>query len=405
MQNLSGIHKFSLALCLFAVLVAPARAQKTETVDGVRVVHNRGEGTWEKSPRISLEKIRALGDIEAESDEVAFYIPMDMALDTEGNLYVLDTGNHRIQKFSPDGTYLSTLGRQGQGPGEFNFPGSLDIDPEGGLIVVSPYGMKIQFLDMTGVETGSLALQEVISEYFRALGPDLLVSAVTRRPPLPDDEDQDESPDPLLQITDREGTVVKTFGEPRDYKHGFVNAKGNNVRFSIGGDGSIGVAFRFQNRIDKYSSDGKILWKADRDLKYDARKPLTKGTIERNKSGGISMHSPQMNTCSEAIAMDGDGRIWVATLARQLKDEEKAGTNISMSRGDQGTTLSMRAWSEDEIPQTSDAYVLEVFDAEGVLLQKFPLDHYADVLRIHGDRLYVLDKVRRMQVHVYRITG
>ena len=65
----------------------------------------------------------------------------------------------------------------------------------------------------------------------------------------------------------------------------------------------------------------------------------------------------------------------------------------------------MRPWSEDEIPPTTDAYVLEVFDAEGVLLQRFPLDHYADVLRISGDRLYILDKIRRMQVHVYRITG
>ena len=61
------------------------------------------------------------------------------------------------------------------------------------------------------------------------------------------------------------------------------------------------------------------------------------------------------------------------------------------------------SWSEHEIPPTSDAFVLEVFDAEGVLLQRFPLDHYADVLRIGGDRLYILDKVRRMQVNCYRI--
>ncbi len=405
MKNLSGIIKLSLVLCLAAALVVPARAQKIETVDGVRIVHNRGEGIWEKSPRIALEKIRAIGDIEAESEEVAFYMPLDMALDAEGNLYVLDTGNHRIQKFSPDGAYLATLGRQGQGPGEFNFPGSLDIDEAGRLIVASPYGQKIQFLDMSGVETGSLTLQEVISEYFRALGTDLMVSAVRRQPPLPDDEEQNKKPDPLLQFMDREGKVVKTFGKPRDYKHGFVNAKGNNVRFAIGGDGSICVTFRFQNRVDKYSADGEILWQAERDLNYNARKPLTKGTIERNASGGISMHSPQFNTCSEAVTVDESGRIWVVTLERQLKDEEEAGTNTRISRGDQGTTLSMSPWSEDEIPPTTDAYVLEVFDAEGVLLQRFPLDHYADVLRISGDRLYILDKIRRMQVHVYRITG
>ncbi|MGB2908589.1 MAG: NHL repeat-containing protein [Candidatus Aminicenantaceae bacterium] len=395
----------ALLFCLIPVLIVPAAAQKIETIDGVRVVRNKGKGIWAKSPRIALEKIRSLGDIEAESEEVAFYLPLDMALDSDGNLYVLDTGNHRIQKFSPDGVYLATLGRQGQGPGEFNFPGSLDIDDKGGLIVVSPYGQKMQFMDTSGVETGSLTFQEFASEYYRALEPDLLLSAVRRQPPLPDEEDQDQSPDPLLQITDREGKVVKTFGEPRDYKHGFVNAKGNNVRFAVGGDGSICVTFRFQNRVDRYSADGKILWWAERDLGYDARKPLTKGTIERNQSGGISMHSPQMNTCSEAIAMDGNGRIWVVTLARQLKDEEEAGTNVSVSRGDQGTTLSMRPWSEDEIPPITDAYVLEVFDEEGVLLQRFPLDHYADVLRIKGDRLYILDKVRRMQVHAYRITG
>ncbi len=405
MKNLSGVLGLSFVFCITAVLAVPALGQKIETVDGVRIVHNRGEGIWEKSPRIALEKIRAIGDIEAESEEVAFYMPLDMALDADGNLYVLDTGNHRIQKFSPEGVYLATLGRQGQGPGEFNFPGSLDIDEAGGLIVASPYGQKIQFLDMSGVETGSLTIQEIISEYFRASGTDLLVSAVRRQPPMPDDEDQKKSPDPLLQFMDREGKVVKTFGKPRDYKHGFVNAKGNNVRFTIGGDGSICVTFRFQNRIDKYSADGEILWQAERDLNYNARKPLTKGTIERNASGGISMHSPQFNTCSEAVAVDEGGRIWVVTLERQLKDEEEAGTNTSISRGDQGTTLSMRPWSEDEIPPTTDAYVLEVFDAEGVLLQRFPLDHYADVLRTSGDRLYILDKIRRMQVHVYRITG
>jgi hypothetical protein len=369
------------------------------------VVHNRGEGIWEESPRIALEKIHAFGDIEAENEEVAFYMPLDMALDQDGNLYVLDTGNHRIQKFSPDGVYLATIGREGQGPGEFTFPGSLDIDGSGELVVVSPYGMKIQFLDGSGVETGSLTLQEIISEYFRALEPDLLLAAVRRQPPLPDDEDQDESPDPLLQVMDRKGKVVKTFGAPRDYKHGFVNAKGNNVRFAVAGDGAIHVTFRFQNRIDKYTSEGEILWRADRELGYDAEKPLTKGSIERNKSGGISMHSPQMNTVSEALAVDGGGRTWVVTLARQLKDEERAGTNVSMSRGSQGSTLSMRPWSEDEIPPTSDAYMLEVFDPEGVLLQRFPLDHYADVIRISGDRLYILDKIRRMQVVVYRITG
>jgi hypothetical protein len=47
-------------------------------------------------------------------ETVAFCMPMDIELDEPGNLYVLDTGNHRIQKFSPQGKFLSTIGRRGQ---------------------------------------------------------------------------------------------------------------------------------------------------------------------------------------------------------------------------------------------------------------------------------------------------
>jgi len=115
-------------IVLFASLQSVTLSQKVETKDGVRIVHNGKEGIWQKSPQLKLEKVQEIGGIEVLDENVAFYMPLDMALDAEGNLYVLDTGNHRIQKFSPDGDFLATLGRKGQGPGEFNFPGSLDID-------------------------------------------------------------------------------------------------------------------------------------------------------------------------------------------------------------------------------------------------------------------------------------
>lgn len=101
--------------------------------------------------------------------------------------------------------------------------------------------------------------------------------------------------------------------------------------------------------------------------------------------------------------MDNQGRIWVLTYDRQLKDEERSGTSIRMSRSGSGSTISMSPRSEEDMPESSDAFRLEVFDSEGVLLQSFPLDHYADHIEISGDQLYILDKVRRMQVHVYRI--
>ncbi len=390
---------------LIALLPFWCGAQKVEMRDGIRTVHNKNQGIWEKSPKISLEKITEIGDIEAESEDVAFYMPLDMVLDQAGNLYVLDTGNHRIQIFNPDGTFLRTIGQKGQGPGEFNFPGSLDIDAQGILIVASPFIKRIQFLGADGIETDSVTIMGDFSEYLRALNSGELISSVRRGFGLPEEGDKNKGPDPLLQIMDRKGKVIKTFGVPRDYKHDLVNSTGNSVRFTVGGDGDIYVAFRFQNRVEKYTPDGEIVWRADKKLNFNADKPISKGNIERSGRGGISIQSPRMNTCSEAITVDDSGRIWVISLDRQLKDEERAGTSVRMSRNDSGSSISMSPHSDEELPPATDAYVLDVYDAEGVLLQQFPLDHYADLIQVRGDRLYILDKIRRMQVHVYRMTG
>jgi DNA-binding beta-propeller fold protein YncE len=38
--------------------------------------------------------------------------PSDIAIDASGNIYVADLGNHRIQKFSSSGVYISQFGSQ-----------------------------------------------------------------------------------------------------------------------------------------------------------------------------------------------------------------------------------------------------------------------------------------------------
>jgi hypothetical protein len=61
-----------------------------------------------------------------------------------GTVYVADTGNHRIQKFDTDGTYLTEWGSNGTGNGEFNEPGSLIVDPSGTIHVADTGNHRIQ---------------------------------------------------------------------------------------------------------------------------------------------------------------------------------------------------------------------------------------------------------------------
>ena len=52
-----------------------------------------------------------------------------MAVDAAGNVYVSDTDNDRVQKFSSTGTYITQWGTSGSGNGQFSRPNGLEIGP------------------------------------------------------------------------------------------------------------------------------------------------------------------------------------------------------------------------------------------------------------------------------------
>ena len=53
--------------------------------------------------------------------------------------------------------------------------------------------------------------------------------------------------------------------------------------------------------------------------------------------------------------------------------------------------------------RTTDAFRLEIFDPDGVLLGEIPLAHFADVIRVYGDQLFLIDRERGVTVYQYRI--
>ena len=140
-------------------LAALLAAQKIETVDGVRVVHNVKGGLWGKTPKVGLELVRKIGDVDTEDEHVAFNYPSDVASDKDGNIYILDSGNARIQKFGPDGKYLATIGRKGQGPGEFLMPDAIALDKDGNLVVADSSQTRIQVIIGGGKDVRSVRRQ------------------------------------------------------------------------------------------------------------------------------------------------------------------------------------------------------------------------------------------------------
>ncbi|MFN4218579.1 MAG: 6-bladed beta-propeller [Candidatus Bipolaricaulia bacterium] len=76
--------------------------------------------------------------------------PTDVVVDATGNVYVVDSGNHRIQKFDSNGKFLSKWGTRGSGPGQFETPISIALDSTGKFAYVADKGNhRIQKFDVS----------------------------------------------------------------------------------------------------------------------------------------------------------------------------------------------------------------------------------------------------------------
>jgi sugar lactone lactonase YvrE len=80
----------------------------------------------------------------------AFFFPRGVAVDFVGNIIVADEGNHRIQKFDARGSFLTKWGREGSGPGQFKSPWGVACDALGNVYMVDSGNHRIQKFDGNG---------------------------------------------------------------------------------------------------------------------------------------------------------------------------------------------------------------------------------------------------------------
>ncbi len=88
------------------------------------------------------------GAISAKTGE--FYGPRGLTVMPNGNVAVADTGNKRIEVFSPSGSFLFTFGTSGSGNGQFDEPSSVAVDSAGNFYVADFWNGRVQKFDPRG---------------------------------------------------------------------------------------------------------------------------------------------------------------------------------------------------------------------------------------------------------------
>src|SRR5271165_1895271 len=79
-----------------------------------------------------------------------FGAPQGVAVDGEGNVYVTDTLNNRVEIFNADGNFISLFGKNGDGPGYFARPKGIAVDGDGHIWVADEMEDRLQVFNREG---------------------------------------------------------------------------------------------------------------------------------------------------------------------------------------------------------------------------------------------------------------
>ncbi len=172
-----------------------------EYENGVKVVKNPTEPVYGEI-LLDLEEDLSIG--REDDDNYVFYQVRNIDVDDQGNIYVLEGGNCRLQKFDMTGQYLQTIGKKGQGPGEFESPSRLFLDKENNIFISERRKRKIHMFNSKGEFVKSILLSNTTTSFSIAPDENIFGVATIRT---------DEESNRCIVKMDPKGKIIKNIAQ------------------------------------------------------------------------------------------------------------------------------------------------------------------------------------------------
>jgi DNA-binding beta-propeller fold protein YncE len=91
-----------------------------------------------------------IGTIGGSDSEKPLYFPGDLEVDRQGNLFIVDVMNWRVQVFDPEGNFIRDFGGHGDKPGMFGRPKGIGVSKDGIVMISDADFNRITMFTETG---------------------------------------------------------------------------------------------------------------------------------------------------------------------------------------------------------------------------------------------------------------
>jgi len=175
-----------------------------------------------------------------------FYGPRGLAVDGEGNVYVADTGNKRIVVFDASGNYKTEFGKAGLDPGQFDEPVGVAVDANGIVYVTDTWNKRVQTFEPTADKSLFFPQRtwDVFGWYGQSLDNKPFIAVDAEGHVFVTDPEQYR----VIEFT-AEGDVVRTWGDFGSTLSTFGLTSG----IAIDADGHVWVTDSANNRIMRFT--------------------------------------------------------------------------------------------------------------------------------------------------------
>ena len=291
-----------------------------------------------------VSKFGSLGSANGQ-----FNRPCSIAIDASGNLWVADANNSRIEKFNEKGEFVKAVGALGTGNAQFKEPEGIATDAKGNVYVADTYNARIQKFNSAG-------------EFLAKFG-----SSGTGNGQFNQVNSIDVGPGGKVWAADWSLNRITQFDEAGGYAQKFGSSGTGNGQFShpdaieVDSRGNVFVADLSNNRVQEFGQAGQY---------------LTQFGTKGSGNGQFSFALPI------GIAVDNKGGLWIADVSNnRIEKWSVSGYRPSWygAFGSLGTADGqLKTPGDIAIAQNGEVWVVdrgnnrvERFNQEGKFVSKF----------------------------------